>query len=248
MTAAAVQALSLVPNAADISEALGRAGDYLRQIQTAGFTDPFSASWAMQALSLLGTQDGSAYLANVQTGDGGVSTTLATMNNRVWATSYAIPAALGKSWNTILASFSPPQPAAQQSASENNNSGGTDSDASVGAGGFSIPPQPEELATSTASTSTPSVVLIPSSTPTLIFVPEVISPPELTPPEPQPAAAIITVAPTPTTTPETTTTVIEPILLSTSTQTTAQNVFKGSAAMTTILGLYLVWRFFRTLI
>jgi signal recognition particle GTPase len=48
------------------------------------------------------------YLAKYQQEDGGVLVDSETLKNRIWATSYAIPAALEMSWDDILNSVSKP--------------------------------------------------------------------------------------------------------------------------------------------
>lgn len=241
ITAAAVQALSLVQHMSGVSDALARARSYLQNQQSAdgGFgNDPFATSWAMQALTALGVDTNDDYLASKQSQNGSVSTTPDTTNNRIWATSYAIPAALGKPWGDILASFAPPaQTENLQTATQNSNTGST-----IDAGGFTIPPQLEELATST--TSTPSIAQPPPATFTPEIAPDQAS--ALTPspkppaqfPQPAPPAPSVQLPETesnlslPTTTEEAAT-------VNTSTQKTARNIFNGSAALTTLLGLYL---------
>ena len=62
----------------------------------------------MQASSALDTtwvkngKNGNDYLAINQNPDGGVLASSESQQNRIWATSYAIPAVLGKTWNTIM--------------------------------------------------------------------------------------------------------------------------------------------------
>jgi hypothetical protein len=49
------------------------------------------------------------YLACTQDTDGAAISGSESINNRVWATSYAIPAVLGKSWSAIMHSVPKPQ-------------------------------------------------------------------------------------------------------------------------------------------
>lgn len=119
MTAAAIQALAPVETQSGVSSALSRAREYLRAKQEAsgGFGNSFSTSWALQAINLNGGgpslwQSGGKnpleYLASLQFGDGGWEPPSSDMLTRVWATAYSIPAALGKSWPFLLASFEKP--------------------------------------------------------------------------------------------------------------------------------------------
>lgn len=112
MTAAAIQSLVQVRMLPDVSLALIRAEGYLRGERPS--TNSFSTSWARQAVSALSwtpsgwtpnsfTKDD--YLAELQQTDGGVETESSGTQTRVWATAYAIPAALGKSWPILLQSF-----------------------------------------------------------------------------------------------------------------------------------------------
>ncbi len=119
VTAAGIQALSLLPPTPEITSAVSRAKSYLhiRQGANASFDDNvFSTSWAMQAIAALGdaeidwiknNQTPGEYLRSKQAADGGVNA--ATADSRIWATSYAIPAAFNKAWDDILVSFSRPE-------------------------------------------------------------------------------------------------------------------------------------------
>ena len=116
LTAAAIQALIPVRRLPDVSLALIRAEGYLRKEQPKN-GDPgssFSTSWARQAISALSwTPSGwtqnlftkKDHLAELQQPDGGVEPESSGAQTRVWATAYAIPAALGKSWPALLTSF-----------------------------------------------------------------------------------------------------------------------------------------------
>ena len=119
LTSAAIQALSQVQSEPGVSSAISNAQNFLKNSETnGGYNTSYSTSWALQAIATLGQnpsqwQQGSAnpltFLANLQQVDGGVeSTTTTTLDGRVWATSYAIPAALGKSWPSIISSFNKP--------------------------------------------------------------------------------------------------------------------------------------------
>lgn len=121
MTAAAVQALSLVRSLPGTSDATSKALGYLRREQESegGFGNVSATSWAMQAIAAVG-QSGSDwnagtyrtpdyYLATKQERDGGVLSESTDMGTRLWATAYAIPAVERKTWDLLLSSF--PRPA-----------------------------------------------------------------------------------------------------------------------------------------
>jgi len=119
LTAAAIQALALVPNSGEVRYAISKATGNLRDKQhdDGSFGDPYSSSWMLQAIAALGgtasdwqqhsyTPD--YYLATMQDGDGGVQAS--STNDRVWATSYAIPAIRRATWDSLLTSFAKPLP------------------------------------------------------------------------------------------------------------------------------------------
>ena len=120
-TAAAVQALSLTSSLPGVVDALARAKAYLHsQNGTGGLNNSYSLSWALQAISAFGESpsawgvDGKTpleSLAALQQADGGVDLASSGVENRVWATAYAVPGALGKTWNSLLSSF--PKPAGE---------------------------------------------------------------------------------------------------------------------------------------
>lgn len=120
LTASAIQVLSLVSSLPNVEESLHKAEIFLKTAQRsdAGFGNSFSTSWAIQAIVAVGdsplnwitgnaTPNNSLFL-NQQT-DGGLEPRLSEKNYRIWATAYAIPAALGKTWNSIMANFSKPE-------------------------------------------------------------------------------------------------------------------------------------------
>ncbi len=119
MTAAAIQALTLVPSLSNVSTALTKAENYLRSQQQSngGWGNSFSTSWALQAIAALGQSPSNwapnglnpvDYLANLQQPDGGLEPTTSDMQTRIWATEYAIPASLGRTWTSLLQSFPKP--------------------------------------------------------------------------------------------------------------------------------------------
>lgn len=119
MTAAAIQALSALTFLPGTNNALTRAMTFLhgKQITDGGFGNSFSTSWALQAIHALGSDPTSwqssgrypeDYLASIQSSDGGLESISSDSRTRIWATEYAIPAALGKPWLSLLSSFARP--------------------------------------------------------------------------------------------------------------------------------------------
>jgi hypothetical protein len=120
MTSAAIQALIQVKSLDGVDSALGKAKEYLKTQQQAdgGWGNVPATSWAMQAIAALGenpndweknNKNPNDYLSAQQMVDGGLETSSADVNTRIWSTSYAVPAALGKNWNNILNNFSVPE-------------------------------------------------------------------------------------------------------------------------------------------
>lgn len=154
MTAAAIQALSPLSSLPGVQNALTKAESYLRAQQqpNGGFSNSFATSWSMQAIAALGQQASSwapsgfypeDYLASLQQGDGGVETTSASSQTRIWATAYAIPAATGKTWHSLMNSFSKPT--------------GTVAGASTGSATNTETATTTATSTQTVATSTPGV-------------------------------------------------------------------------------------------
>ena len=120
-TAAAIQALQSFKSVDSAEESSAKATDYLisKQNSDGGWENSIpSTSWAMQAESALGVswekngKRGLHFLAAQQTSagnDGAVLPTTETLENRIWATSYAIAGASGKSWEEIMESVSKPE-------------------------------------------------------------------------------------------------------------------------------------------
>jgi hypothetical protein len=127
LTASAVQALTLFDRVLEVKTAIDRAEGYLvaSQKDDGGFGNSFSTAWAMQAIAGIGDshmvwtkglyRTPRYYLSERQQRDGGVETSDTPSNTRLWATAYAIPGVLGKTWDSIMESFPkplPPQPVA----------------------------------------------------------------------------------------------------------------------------------------
>lgn len=117
LTSAAIQALLQFEDVNNVSSAIAKAKSFLKNEQESngGWDNVYATSWALQAMNALGeswSKNGNLpedYLANEQQTDGGVLNFSQSKNDRIWATSYAIPAVLGKSWNDILRSVSRPK-------------------------------------------------------------------------------------------------------------------------------------------
>lgn len=117
LTSAAIQALVPLSDAEGVPDAILKARNYLVSHQDTNgcFGNSYSTSWALQAIAALGESPslwavwgGSmplSCMALLQASDGGFGPIEATIESRVWATAYAIPALQGKSWNTILQAF-----------------------------------------------------------------------------------------------------------------------------------------------
>ncbi|MBI5133995.1 MAG: terpene cyclase/mutase family protein [Candidatus Taylorbacteria bacterium] len=119
LTAAAIQALSLTPSLEGVGGALSSARGYLMSLPRSegGFGNSYTTSWALQAIAALGESpsawmheslDPNDYLYGLQKGDGGIGDVSLGQSSRVWATSYAVPASLGRTWGSILSSYSKP--------------------------------------------------------------------------------------------------------------------------------------------
>ncbi|MDP2664860.1 MAG: hypothetical protein Q8O97_02825, partial [bacterium] len=108
------QALLFAKDRLEVQVALDRAKLYLisQKQEDNSFGNAYSTSWALQALKALGENVSSSGLADLQAEDGGLLKD-DSLNNRIWATAYAIPSAEGKSWSSILQSFEKPQVVAE---------------------------------------------------------------------------------------------------------------------------------------
>jgi hypothetical protein len=218
-TAAAIQSLSQVSSLPGVSAALGKAENYLhaQQQMNGGFSNSFTTSWTLQAISALNESTSAwapsfftpnDFLAALQQQDGGVEPTTTDANTRVWATEYAIPASLGKSWPTLLSSF--PKPASVSgggtgSSATGMNATSTATTTPVAATSTLVvaTSTPETFATSTplatvsasttASTTTPHTQLAPKKHPakkvTPVPVPQPVTLPSAPPQQAQTAAA-----------------------------------------------------------
>ena len=112
LTSASILVLDNFTDIAGVSSAISSAKNYLSQNQGSdgGFSNSFSTSWALQAMSSVGFSDSDisnakSYLASKQQEDGGVDVS-DYIDNRIWATAYAIPAISHKPWSEIMGNFS----------------------------------------------------------------------------------------------------------------------------------------------
>lgn len=116
LTAAAIQAIGSLVSRPGVADAMQKAGGYLHAHQKTdgGFGNSFSTSWALQAIVARGEnadtwqpagKNPEDYLASLQASDGGLEPQSSDTRTRIWATEYAIPAALGKDWRSIMRSF-----------------------------------------------------------------------------------------------------------------------------------------------
>ena len=270
MTAATIQALSQIKNIEGVENALNKAKEFLRNQQQSngGWGNTFSTSWANQALAALGENQSNWEKNNKNPNDyiytqqnildGGLEKDSVVTSTRLWATSYAIPAALGKTWPQILNHFTKP----------------TNATAEVnGVGGY----YPETMATSTTSsptsTSTLLAVVTPTSTP--IVAPEII----IEPTEPLTTAVekIKTIAPknenasqpvtentvkennkdeqnesqlsaAPASAEDNTETIINALPLDTPTRRTAKKVAAATGGGALVIGLYLGLRILKNVV
>ncbi len=177
LTAAAVQCLSGIKTMEGVPAALDRAVNYLRgqQKDDGGFGNSFSTSWAMQAIVAVGESPANWQKSNrtpgdslyfKQMSDGGLEDMNSDTNTRLWATSYAIPAALGKGWNELLVDFNRPIVLIESAATSN---------ASTGFVGGATPELMEENDTATSTAIITSTVgASPVVQPTLV-VPVAVS-------------------------------------------------------------------------
>lgn len=119
VTAAAIQALAQLHSLPNVSAALSKAEAYLHsgQQSNGGFGNSFSTSWVLQAIVALGESPSDwasnsftpqEFLASLQQSDGGIEFVSSDVQTRIWATAYAIPAVLGKTWPILLQSFAKP--------------------------------------------------------------------------------------------------------------------------------------------
>ncbi|TSC87155.1 MAG: Prenyltransferase/squalene oxidase [Parcubacteria group bacterium Gr01-1014_8] len=188
LTAAAMQALVQVSSLDGVAQALERARTYLhsKQQTSGGFENGQSTSWALQAIAALGdsmsswTINGKTpedYLASLQQTDGGLETMSTDPHQRLWSTEYAIPAALGRTWDSVLQDFTKPSTSSALSGSGSTQASGGQTTTSTTSAATSTPPTNSQasttplvlgISTSTVSTSSPQAI------PEIILMPPVV--------------------------------------------------------------------------
>jgi hypothetical protein len=115
LTSAAIEAFMPYSSQPEVAASIQKARNFLFSIQASdgGFGNSFSTSWVIQAIHALGENNANwvknnntpqDYLFKNQAPDGGLEAD-SPDSARIWATSYAIPAALNISWLDLLFSF-----------------------------------------------------------------------------------------------------------------------------------------------
>jgi hypothetical protein len=163
LTAASIQALSEVRSLPGVNSSLNNARSYLKNIQGndcsfGSFGNGFTTSWVIQAIIALGEDVDSwskagctphSYLASLQQDDGGVGETALGSDARIWATSYAITAAMERAWISLLEEFS------KQELESENNTGDASNETETNEPATSTPETiPEVLGASTTTSET----------------------------------------------------------------------------------------------
>lgn len=116
LTAATIQALFPFQSIPGVSSSISKASNYLKNMQreNGGWDSVYSTSWAMQAMNTLNifwTRSGQSpidYFNSQQAEDGAILLSDASVQNKMWATSYVLPAVLGKPWAVIFTRFPKP--------------------------------------------------------------------------------------------------------------------------------------------
>jgi hypothetical protein len=133
ITAAAILALEPFQSISSVLGALEKAETYLMNTQEndGGWGNISSTSWAIQAENALGSswykndKNGLDYLALKQKeADNGGALLPSSENeeNIIWATSYAVPAGFGKTWNEIMKKVSKPKEENNDESSSSSSS------------------------------------------------------------------------------------------------------------------------------
>ena len=129
LTAAAIQALSLFERTGATQIALNRAEGYLssQQADDGGFGNSFSTAWALQAIAAIGDsrmiwtkqtyRTPRYYFSALQQKDGGVETGTVDSFTRLWVTAYAVPAVMGRTWDSLMEHFPKPTAATAEQKS-----------------------------------------------------------------------------------------------------------------------------------
>jgi hypothetical protein len=207
MTAAAIQALGPLFDISGVNPALGKAAGYLasREQNDGSWSNIDSTSWVQTAINGIieahtpGFDSETPWtspagflptdaLANAQQPDGAAQPTSAPVDTRVWSTSYALVAASGKSWDSILQNFSKP-----------SSSGGGGSTGSVLGASTSTTATATASTTPAVATTTPPIATstppIATTTPPLTLTTSTTT--SQTPPPPQKKKVVVHPKPKP---------------------------------------------------
>ncbi|MDR3643090.1 MAG: hypothetical protein P4L74_05715 [Candidatus Doudnabacteria bacterium] len=180
MTAAGIQALGPLFDIDGVNAALGRAAGYLASTEKAdgSWGNIDSTSWAQTAINAIieantpgfntenpWTSSGGLFptdaIAKAQLSDGGINVPA----NRIWSTGYAVVAASGKSWDSILQSF--PKPAATLGGTSVYETGTSTPTSTINS--LLTSTSTPETATSTLSSTSSAPSLIELANPILII-------------------------------------------------------------------------------
>ena len=119
LTAASIQALAPLSSIPDVSSSVAKARDYLAsRVEPSGcLGNSFTTSWSVMAIYALNESPDAwvsptgatplSCLRSLQDEDGGFEES-ASIDMRVWATAYAVPALSGQTWDQVLRTFKKP--------------------------------------------------------------------------------------------------------------------------------------------
>ncbi len=113
LTAAAVLALKNYVPLPYVAVNIDRATQYIKlnQSEDGGWGNAYSTSWVLGVVNFekekwtKNNKSGFAFLGTLQDTDGGLLEPEEKLENRIWATSYAVPVAYGMEWNSLLKKF-----------------------------------------------------------------------------------------------------------------------------------------------
>jgi hypothetical protein len=266
-TGAALQVLSELTSLPGVNEAITKAKAYLLagQQNDGGFGNVYGTPWIMQGLSSSGTdidtltKNGKTpiqYIQDKQGADGSIGASTDTLTNRIWASAYALPALLKKSWGSLLSSF--PKPSSEQTPDQSAGNGTEDNmststidmstPTSTPPTGGGIDENEQEVTKETSSTTEVTILLDEETLPVQTS----------TPPVRIQARATSQVAGTkiaedeedavPTSTLEQANTTSTSVDTVPEPQNGSQKPLQYAFGLTILLGLFLGWKFLRTLV
>jgi len=184
MTAAAIDALGPLFDITGVNDALVKAVIYLKTTQQSdgGWSAIDSTSWAQTAINgsiaaqTPGLSTESAWaassgfypsdaLASGQQIDGAVQSTATDAATRVWSTAYAVLAASGQDWSSVLHTFAKPVTAVGGSSTTSTTSTASTTQSTAtttAATSTAATTTPAQIASTTAATTTP-IIAVPLS-------------------------------------------------------------------------------------